>query len=125
MDARLAKIRERKQRKLREAGLLDNTQEVQTQEDSTKENNTQEDNIQEKNTQEKTGEMLSLSGEGEETEGDESEKFIGTMIHRIRNKSTKIDKAHLNEWEKGKVGKKLLFSLYLIIFLFSHVLTIY
>ena len=120
MDARLAKIRERKQRKLREAGLLDNTQEVQTQEDSTKENNTQEDNIQEK-----TGEMLSLSGEGEETEGDESEKFIGTMIHRIRNKSTKIDKAHLNEWEKGKVGKKLLFSLYLIIFLFSHVLTIY
>ena len=115
MDARLAKIRERKQRKLREAGLLDNTQEVQTQEENTQ----QEENTEEDNTQE----MSNLSGEGEETEGDESEKFIGTMIHRIRNKSTKIDKAHLNEWEKGKVGKKLLFSL--SHYLFFYVLTIF
>ena len=37
---------------------------------------------------------------------DENEAVIDTMLARIRNDSTRLENAHLNEWEKGKVGKK-------------------
>ena len=78
MDARLAKIRERKRRKLHGTGADENTQE------------------QEKETEEISS----------ETNEQNDEMFVGAMVERIRNKSTKIEKAHLNEWERGKVGKK-------------------
>jgi hypothetical protein len=78
MDARLAKIRERKQRKLHETEVDKNTQE------------------QEEKTEE-------ISNENNE---ENDEMFIGAMVERIRNKGTKIEKAHLNEWERGKVGKE-------------------
>jgi hypothetical protein len=90
MDVRLAKIRERKQRKLHEAGVVENTQE---QDEKTEK---QDENTQEQG--EKTEEISS------ENEGND-EMSIGAMVERIRNKSTKIEKAHLNEWERGKVGK--------------------
>ena len=112
MDARLAKIRERKQRKLREAGLIDNAQENDVLEENMQAEHMQEEQTQKEQTQVTTQEISNQDDE-EETATDENEKYIGTMIHRIRNKSTKIEKAHLNEWEKGKVGKNLLFLLYL------------
>ena len=75
MDARLAKIRERKQRKLHETGADEHTQD------------------QEKKT-EKTS---------SETNEESDEMFVGAMVERIRNKTTRIEKAQLNEWERGKV----------------------
>lgn len=88
MDARLAKIRERKQRKLHEQGVMENTQEQgEKTEDITNDNVDEES----KNT------------------NDENEMFVGAMIERIRNKSMKNDKAHLNEWERGKVGRNKLY----------------
>ena len=93
MDARLAKIRERKERKLREAGVVKNTQE---QDDKTQE--------QDDKTQEQDDKTQDISNDNEESGSDEM--FIGAMLERIRNKSTKM--THLNEWEKGKVGKNVI-----------------
>ena len=81
MDARLAKIRARKQRKLHEAGAVEDTQE--------KEDKTEE-----------------ITNENIEEEKEENDMMIDAMVERIRNKSTKIDCK--NEWEKQKVGKKIL-----------------
>lgn len=88
MDARLAKIRERKQRKLHEQGVMENTQEqAEKTEDISNDNVDEEES---KNT------------------NDENEMFVGAMFERIRTKSMKNDKAHLNEWERGKVGRNKL-----------------
>jgi hypothetical protein len=76
MDARLAKIRERKQRKLHGTEADENTQQQEEKkEEISHENNEESD-----------------------------EMFVGAMVERIRNKSTK--KAHPNEWERGKIGKE-------------------
>ncbi|XP_028413136.1 coiled-coil domain-containing protein 174-like [Dendronephthya gigantea] len=76
MDARLAKIRARKQQKLHEAGAVEDTQEEE----------------------EKTDE---ITIEDTEEEKEENEVMIGAMVERIRNKTTKFD--NKNEWEKKKV----------------------
>lgn len=87
MDARLAKIRERKQRKLHEQGVMENTQEQADKTEDTTNDNVEEES---KNT------------------NDENEMFVGAMVERIRNQSMKNDKAPLNEWERGKVGRNKL-----------------
>lgn len=92
MDARLAKIRERKQRKLHEQGVMENTQE------------------QEEKTEDITNENVE---EESKNKNDENDMFVGAMIERIRNKTTKSDKAHLNEWERGKVGRNKLHHTFL------------
>ena len=80
-DARLAKIRARKQRLTHG------------------ENKMEEENEKEK--------VESVDETDKKTiKNDENEAVIDTMLARIRNDSTRLENAHLNEWEKGKVGKK-------------------
>lgn len=63
---------------------------------------TEETQEQEKSTQLQDTKTEETS---EEMNVEDREMAIGIMVERIRNKSTKIEKAHLNEWDKGKVGE--------------------
>ncbi|XP_046847782.1 coiled-coil domain-containing protein 174-like [Xenia sp. Carnegie-2017] len=83
-DARLAKIRARKQRL------------------------THGENEKEEGKEKEKEKVESVDETDKKTiENDENEAVIDTMLARIRNDSTRLENAHLNEWEKGKVDLEM------------------
>lgn len=88
MDARLEKLRQRKIRKLKEQGLAADDDDVET---PVSEEVSKDTNIEHEEPTSPTK--------------DESGISASDIEERIKNERARIEKSHLNKWEKSKIGK--------------------